>query len=69
MNIQNLVASPNILNIQSKKELSVEEVLSKLNNPISGSTKRLLKLILPWSREAVRQREQTKVCIELLKTF
>ncbi|GFR26957.1 putative phosphoenolpyruvate synthase [Trichonephila clavata] len=58
--LQNLVASPNILNIQSKKELSVEEVLSKLNNPISGSTKRLLKLILPWSREAVRQREQTK---------
>ncbi|GFY61195.1 putative phosphoenolpyruvate synthase [Trichonephila inaurata madagascariensis] len=58
--LQNLVSSPNILNIQSKKELSVEEVLSKLNNPVSGSKKRLLKLILPWSREAVRQREQTK---------
>ncbi|GFT18002.1 putative phosphoenolpyruvate synthase [Nephila pilipes] len=58
--LQNLVASPNILNIQSKKELSVEDVLSKLNTPLRGSTKRLLKLILPWSREAVRQREQTK---------
>ncbi|GIX82890.1 putative phosphoenolpyruvate synthase [Caerostris extrusa] len=58
--LQNLVAAPNILNQAAKEEISLEAEIAKLKTPLSFSTKKILKFILPWSRDAVRQREQTK---------
>ncbi|XP_055937267.1 putative phosphoenolpyruvate synthase isoform X2 [Argiope bruennichi] len=58
--LQNLVASADILNLQPKKELSVKDEISKLKTPLPCSRKKLLSIILPWSRSAVRNREQTK---------
>ncbi|CAL1266370.1 unnamed protein product [Larinioides sclopetarius] len=57
---QNLVASADILNLQPKKELSIADEISKLKTPLPCSRKKLLSIILPWSRNAIRHREQTK---------
>ncbi|XP_035212455.1 uncharacterized protein LOC118186462 isoform X2 [Stegodyphus dumicola] len=58
--LQNLVNSPNILNIQEKKEISVHDAIAKLKLPLSNTHKLILKWVLPLSRKAVGDREKSK---------